>query len=250
MSETQETTEVVVEKETQTEEFSQIESQAIEHGWQPEGVEGKKNLSADEFMDRQHLYDDIRSLKKSNRRLQDGVEAMKQHNKTIATKERARAIEELKAQKKHYLEQENFDAVVEIDEKIADTKAVSISPDEQNSNADFEDWVDKNEWYHENSDMKSYADTIGAGYYQNNPNKSMAEVYDYVTSEVKEKFVDKFENTNRSKPNPVEGAAKGRTRTSKKHSVRELPEEDRQIMRTIIRAGGITEEEYLEQYYS
>lgn len=230
------------------EEYSEIESQAIEHGWRPEGVDGKKNLSADEFMDRQHLYDDIRSLKKQNRRLEDGMDALTQHNKTVVQRERTRTIEELKAQKKHFLEQENFDAVVEIDEKIADTKAIQDSGIE-NKNADFETWVDNNEWYHDNPDMKAHADMIGAGYYQQNPNKSMAEVYEYVSKEVKDKFVDKFKNTKRERPNPVEGAVKGRPVGGKQHSVRDLPEEDRQIMRTIVRAGGISEEEYLKQYF-
>lgn len=38
--------------EESTPEYSEIELEAIEHGWNPEGVEGKRNLSAEEFLDR------------------------------------------------------------------------------------------------------------------------------------------------------------------------------------------------------
>jgi hypothetical protein len=230
----------------QTPEYSEIEQEAIDHGWNPEGVEGKKNLSAEEFMDRKPLYDELHSTKKQIRKLQDGMEAMKTMQEGIRAREREKTIRELQQQKKVALESENYDAVLQIDDAIAQERTAEAEPV---SNVAFETWVDENEWYHQDQDMKKYADMIGAGYYQQNPKVPMSEVYEYVTSEVKKRYQDKFENTHRQRPNPVEGAGKGRTNTSKKHSVRDLPEEDRQIMKTIIRTGTMTEEEYLKDYF-
>jgi len=227
-------------------ELSEIEQEAISHGWNPEGVEGKKNLSAEEFMDRQGLYDDIRGLKKQNRKLLDGMEAMKEFQNTIRVKERERVLNELKAAKKVALENENYDAVVQIDDRIAETKAQENPP----TNTAFEKWIDDNDWYHQDTDMKQYADMIGTGYFQQNPNKSMDDVYLYVSDEVKKRFPDKFGNPKREQPNPVEGASKGRVKTSKKYSARDLPEHDREIMKTIVRSGAMTEAAYLKEYFS
>ena len=234
------------EPEQEAVEPTDIEKEAMEHGWTAEGVEGKRNLSAEEFMDRQPLYDDLKAQKKQIKRLQEGFEAMKQHTSGIAERERAKVIAELKEAKKSALENENYDAVVEIDEQIADTKAQDPAP---KVNETFNAWIDENEWYHQDSEMKNYADTIGAGYAQQNPNKPLTEVYNYVASETKKRFPDKFGNPNRGKPSPVEGASKGRQSTSKKYSAKDLPEDDRRIMRTLVRAG-MDEQEYLKQYFS
>ncbi|MBT8449327.1 MAG: hypothetical protein KJO69_06535 [Gammaproteobacteria bacterium] len=234
--------------EEQAPEYSEVEQEAIEHGWNPEGAEGKRNLTAEEFMDRKPLYDEIRSTKKQVRRLQEGMDAMKQFQEGIRTREREKTIQELTQAKKVALEAENYDAVVEIDDKIAQER---VQKNEPQDNLEFESWVDNNEWYHQDSDMKQYADTIGAGYYQQNQGKPMSEVYNYVTEEVKKRFPEKFGgNPNRGKPNPVEGATAGRRgNTSKKYSARDLPEADRGIMKTLLRTSSMTEEEYLKQYF-
>ena len=52
------------------EDYSDVELEAIEHGWNPDGVEGKRNLSAEEFMDRKPLYDKIHATEKKLRRLE------------------------------------------------------------------------------------------------------------------------------------------------------------------------------------
>lgn len=227
-------------------EYSPVEVEAMEHGWNPEGVEGKRSLTAEEFMDRQPLYDEIRSTKKQMRKLQEGMEAMKKLQQGIREREREKTIRELTQAKKAALEAENYDAVIEIDDAIAVERTKN---DEPQSNIEFETWVDNNEWYHQDSEMKNYADMIGAGYYQQNQGKPVSEVYKYVTQEVKKRFPDKFGNPNRGKPSPVEGAAAGRRSTSKKHSVRDLPEADRNIMKTLLRTSNMTEEEYLKEYF-
>lgn len=230
------------------ENYTESEIQAMEHGWNPEGVEGKKHLSAEEFLDRQPLYDDIRSLKKQTRKLQDGIEAMKTMQDGIRAREREKTIRELQASKKVALENENYDAVLEIDEYIAATRAEPIGP---KTNVVFEQWVDKNEWYHEDTERRQYADMIGAAIYQKNPNRPINEVYAEVGKEVRARFPEKFGNNNRERPSPVEGAGKGRTgRTSSKYSARDLPEGDRKIMETIVRSGAMTKDEYLKEYFA
>lgn len=236
-----------LEQQQEQPEFSDVEQEAMAQGWNPEGVEGKRNLSAEEFLDRKPLYDKIHATEKKMKQLLEGMEALKQHNATIAERERAKVINELKAAKKLALENENYDAVVEIDDRIAEESAKKDVPQ---TNEAFIEWVSENEWYNQDPEMKDYADMIGNGYFSKNPNKTAGEVYQYVSTEVKKRFPEKFGNVNRTKPNPVEGAGKGRQSTSKKYSVHDLPESDRQIMRTIVRSGVMSEQEYLKQYFS
>lgn len=239
----------IVEPSTEEiEQISEIEQQAIEHGWNPDGVEGKRNLSAEEFMDRQVLYDDIRSLKKSNRKLQEGIEAMNKMQEGIRQREREKTIRELQAQKKFALENENYDAVVEIDDAIAVERAEATAAPK--SNIEFENWVDNNEWYSQDPELKSWADTFGTGYASNHPDKPASEVYEVVTKEVKKRFPEKFGDKVSNQPPAVEGAQRGRSaRSGKRYSAADLPEEDRAIMKTILRTGTMTQEEYLKQYF-
>jgi hypothetical protein len=194
------------------------------------------------------LYDDIHSLKKKARKQEEAIEAMKKMQEGIRIREREKTINELKQQKKLALEQENYDAVIQIDDKIAEEQA---APTEQAPNLAFESWVEENPWYHQDSEMKDYADMLGEGYYNRNPSKNVEDVYRYVGEEVRKRFPDKFRNTARDNPNPVEGANNGRRgkSASSNYSVRDLPENDRQIMRTIVRSGAMTEAEYLKEYF-
>jgi uncharacterized membrane protein len=227
---------------------SEIEIEAASHGWTPGGVEGKKNLTAEEFMDRQPLYDEIRSTKKQIKKLQEGVDALKSHQATIRSDEREKVIKELKVAKRQAMEDENYDAVIEIDDKIAtqraEAQAAVLDPV---SNGAFESWESQNEWYNQDDEMKEYADMVGNGLAATHPNIPLTDVYERVTKEVKKRFASKFTNPASATGSPVEGGKRG-TRTSSKLRVSDLPEQDRRIMESIIKAGGITKEEYLEEY--
>ena len=229
--------------------YSEIELEAIEHGWNPEGVEGRRTLTAEEFMDRQPLYDDLKKNKRQLRKQQEQIEALKKHMKVVDENARRRALEELKVQKREALENEDYDGVIAIDEQIAETKNAPVI-DEAPTTAAFESWRESNEWYDEDPAMKDYADMVGTHYAQKNPNMPAEEVFNYVTNEVKTRFADKFKNVRREQPTQVEGAARGRVPASRRgHSVNDLPEEHRQIMQTLVRGGTMTKEEYLKSYF-
>lgn len=239
-----------------TDNLSDIELEAMEHGWSPEGVEGKRNLSAEEFMDRKPLYDDIRNLKKRTQKLQEGLEASLKMQEGIRKREREKVIAELTAKKREALEEQEYDAVMEIDKELL---AAQTEEDETPAitNADFEEWVEENKWYHQNTEMQEYADMIGAGYYSKHPKAPMREVYEFVSKETAKRFPDeiKGKSGNRRRQSAVEGAGQGRVGSTgggrpTKYSVNDLPEADREIMKTILRAHPkMTQQDYLESYF-
>ena len=231
-----------------------IEAQAAEHGWTSDGVEGKRNLSAEEFMDRQSLYDDIRNLKKSNKKLTDGIDAMRQMQDGIRAREREKTIKELNTQKREALEEQDYDTVMKLDESIREAHAEPVEP---KNNLAFDNWVEENPWYHSNTEMRQFADNLGAGYYAANPKLSMEQVYSYVEAESKARFPTEFDkgNANRNRQSAVEGAGQGRQGSAgggkpTRYSVNDLSEQDRGIMNSVLRiTPGLSKAEYLKQYF-
>lgn len=237
-----------------TDNYTDIETQAAEMGWSPEGVEGKRNLSAEEFVDRQVLYDDIRSLKKSNKKLQEGLEASLKSVEGVRKREREKTIAELNAQKREALEENDFDSVMKIDEDLATVRAEPVEP--QNNSA-FDGWVEDNPWYHSNTEMRQFADMMGAGYHEQHKEASLSQVYEHVELETRKRFPDHFDNgnANRRRQSAVEGAGQGRQGSEgggkpTRYTERDLPEQDRVIMDTILRAHPkMTKQDYLKQYF-
>ncbi len=253
-------TEVVEEKEIRDEEdlevnedegVSEIEEEAAKHGWNPEGVDGKRNLSAEEFMDRQTLYDDIRKLKRKNNQLQEGFEALKGHHEKVAQLEREKVINQLKQAKVRALQEDEHEKVVEIDDRIADVKAEAVAAVKADDvvNDAFNEWIDDNPWYNQDPEMRTWADSIGLGYAKQT-GAGPADVYEYVAKEVRARFADKFGTPGRRKASPVEGANKGSraNNTSAKLSAKDLNEEERRVMKNIVRSGAMTEKQYLAEY--
>ncbi len=230
-------------------EYTEIEQEALEQGWNPEGAEGKLNLSAEEVMGRKPLYDEIHNLKRKTKRLDEAFTAMQSHQSHIRKQERDKVMVELNTQKAEAVNIGDGDAVVKIDNELAAHREEEIADNKPEANIAFKDWIETNNWYNDSPEMKDYADMIGNGYSNTHPDISMEDVYAHVAKETKIRFPDKFENPKRSKSNPVEGAAKGRAGKSGKHSVKDLPDTAREIMNTLVRSKALTQEQYLAEYF-
>lgn len=235
-----------IEKEEEKQ-WSEVEEQAIAKGWNPEGVEGKRNLSAEEFLDREEFYSQIHSLKRENKRLAEDISNLNKHQKRIREDERKKVVEELKAAKKLAYAAEDYDKVVEIDEQLAEARAPEVEETKENEAAEaFQEWRSQNTWYDKDIEMREYADMIGRGLFD----KSMSptEFYSKVEKEVKTRFADKFA-TPTTKRTPVESSTRSKPRNISGFSEKNLSEEERSIMRTVLRnTPGMTKEQYLKEY--
>ena len=232
---------------------SEIEQKAMDMGWNPDGVEGKENLSPEEFVGRQKLYDDIRSLKKQNKRQASDIENITKYQDRIKSDERKNVLEELRQEKIQALKDEDYNKVADVDDKIADERSsqaadVKDTPDES---TEFKEWLPDNKWYNSDVDLKVEADYLGEKFWKANPEKTLEEVFEYVGKTVRKMNPDKFDNDNRNKPNAVEASGnRPQKRSSKpKYKASDMSSEEQGIMRTIIRTTkGMTEESYLKEY--
>lgn len=245
-------TEEVKIENTQPVEHTAVEKQAMEQGWVPKDQwsgEGKWR-DAEDFLDRGELFGKIDHQKRELKALREAQESFKQHLETVRATEYKRALADLKAQKKEALREGDADAVVEIDEQMEEVREAEYAakiaanrPAQSNGedHPEFVAWKNRNSWYQTNSEMKKFADAYGSGLRANGVSPS--EVLRDVEATVKQKFANRFSNSNRDRANAVEGGSSSPApaRTDKFA----LSEDERRMMRRIVATGAITEEKYI-----
>ena len=236
-------------------EYTEVEQQAMEQGWKPDGAEGKRNLSAEEFLDRKPLYDRAHKQDKQIKSMQEAIDAMVQQNKSISEREYNRALADLEAKMGDAVDNMDKEAATEVSKEIAALEASKPSPekpaDPNEPPQDFLDFLEDNSWYNLQSDdydvdKSIYADAIGKQIQARNPDLPVKEMLDQVASKVQEKF--KPTNPNRDKAAPVASSNPSKPKPKAKTLADlELSPEEEKIARTIIR-GGVSEEDYIKMY--
>ena len=242
----------VVETPESTPQVDPIEVEAREQGWKPkEEYEGDptKWRPAKEFVERGELFGKIDHMGKELKETRKALKMLQDHHTKVRETEYNRALTELKALQKKHLEEGNSDGYLETTELLTDLKAEQKAREVVQQNTPnqpdprFLNWVSANKWYEKDTEMRKYADTLGAGYAASNPGIDPEEVLQYVTKEVRTRFSTKFVNPNREKPSTVEGASTG---AANKSSF-ELTDDERKVMNTFVRAGVMSKEDYIAQ---
>ena len=261
---TEETQESLVEESVQeeveteeTQQYTEAEQVALSKGWKPDGVEGKRTLSAEEFNDRESFFERIHKLEKQNNSLRSTVDEMASQHTKIAELERVKVLDELKARKKVALAEENYDEVIELDDKIAETRDIPVeevktgSSEEAPVDPNFSSWQSQNTWYEtiKNPDVFAEANALGESYVQRT-GKAGTDMYNYVANTMKRLYPDVVGGVVPRRPASVEGnvAPTQRRRAGpKKHTKKDLNDNQRRVMNTYVRRGVMTEDEYISE---
>ena len=250
---------VVVEKvEEKLEEtvLSPIEEKASLEGWMPkenwekEGKDVNEWRDAQTFIDRGELFRKIEDIKKENRQYKKTLTLFKQHHERVKDVEFKRALDSLKQAKKEALTEGDVDRVIDIDEKLMETREQMRQPKEVlpidqlegEVHPDFQSWLDKNSWYNRDVELQGFADSVGVGYKKSNPSADPVAVLKYVEERVRKTFPEKFGNPKRTQSSQVEGGQGPR----KSPDTFEMTDEERQVMRKFVRSGALTEEQYIK----
>lgn len=238
-------------QETPREE-TQDEQQARSQGWVSKEEwtgEPDKWRPAKEFNERGELFGKIDSMGRELKETKKALKMLQEHHTKVKDAEYTRAVNELKALQKKHLEEGNSDGYLETSELLTDLKAeqkareVVIQNTPQQENPAFTDWKAKNVWYNSNQEMRMYADAIGLGYAQTNPDLEPEEVLTYVSKQVRGRFPERFINPNRQKPSAVEGSNTGQPHKE----TFQLTEDEKKVMHTFIRSGVLSKEQYIEE---
>ena len=234
------------------------EDLAREQGWVPENEwQGDKSKwrPAKEFLDRGELFGKIDTMGRELKDTKRALKALQEHHTKVKEVEYKRAIDELRALQKQHLEAGNSDGYLETTELLTDMKAEQKAREvvQQNTPQNvppdprFTAWVKSNPWYGQNSDMRDFADTIGLKHAQAYPDKDPEEILKFVSAQIKRAYPDSFQNSNREKPNAVEGNSS--TMGTKKATF-SMSDEEVKVMNTFIRQGIMTKEAYIKELKS
>jgi hypothetical protein len=238
----------------------EVEQEARENGWVPEADfkanpnnEGKKWRTAEEFMDRKSLFDKIDDQHRTIRRLEQGQIALQQHNQQIEQVTRERLLKELQAQKAEAVKEGDVVKIEELRDKIDEVKATPVAPPVtvQSAPPEFQAWVNENQWYSNNPEMRAFADAYGVAQHQ--LGKSREDILKEVSKKVKQAYPDHFRNPAKEKAPPVETSSSRKSELNGKSGLTEMQEN---IWRSLERAGvpsykdskkKMTKDEYIER---
>lgn len=231
------------------------QERAMAAGWRPkEEWDGdpKKWVPADEFNRRGELFGKIDSLSHDLRETKKVLRMLQDHHAKVSEVEYNRALATLKEQKRRAMIEGDTDAIVDIDDRIIDMKAARKANEEapqqdrqQTVDPRFVAWTERNNWYNQDQELRSFADEVGLAHARANPDKSPEDVLKYVEQRVRRVYPDKFTNPNRSRPSPVagreaQGGGKGRVKDDF-----ELSADERKVMNSLVKEGVLTQEEYI-----
>jgi hypothetical protein len=229
---------------------NEVEEQARRSGWTPKDEfqgDPDKWVDAKEWIGRAPLYDDMRRLRRKARVLESTVNDLKKHYERVEQTAYQRAVEELKAEKLKALEEGNHRRVVEVDDELDQMRNKKPAPTGENKvDPAFQRWVDQNEWYERDTDMREYADFVGVRFAHENPEKTPEQVFEYVSRQIQKhpEFKERFPNPARERPSSVEG---GKSKPAKSATPRwsDLPEHIQKAGDKFVRQGVMTREQYI-----
>lgn len=242
-----------IEQQPQTPALSPIEQRAMEQGWRPKEEftgEPEAFIDAAEFVRRGELFSKIEHQSKELKQVRQALEALKEHHSKVKDTEYKRALKTLEEARKQALVEGEHDRFFALEEKIEEVKAEKQAFDEGlqeaktvtvPDNGEFTAWTAKNTWYESNKAMRAYADKIGIELHQEG--LSPSQVLKKVEEEVKKEFAHKFSNPKTSRAMAVEPSG----RSGGKSDSFVLTTEERDIMRKLVRAGAMTEQEYMAE---
>jgi len=237
---------------------TEIQKQAIDMGWNPEGVQGKRAIGAEEFVDRKQFFDRISKQNREIKELREAIDLMKESDKQARKRQIEDVEKRLRTERKAALEEQDGDKFDEIEEELDKLRTEKTELDKSSAKTEqkdelFEGWVKNNSWYQDEFEMAQEANQFGQWYAQKNSSSGYTpeEFYEAIEKHVRKKFPEHFGiNTRRDKPSPVASAKPGKIVKQDKYKASDLPEGGVEAMRKMIRLGIFQDEqEYLKNFF-
>lgn len=235
--------------------LTEVEQRAVNEGWVPQeewSGDPEQWRPAKEFLDRGELFKKIEEQKRELKHMRAAIDDLGKHHAEVKKIAYREALAALKAQKKEALETGDTDAVIEIDDKIAEAREAQkvaeapkpVAP-EPVVNEAFLQWEARNAWYKTDRVMKAAADAIAQEMLERG-HRDPALILAEVDKQMRKELPHKFENPNRTKAGAVEGSTT--KSASRKDSELQLSDAEKRIMNRIVSTGTMTKEQYLKEY--
>ncbi len=245
--EKKEVKEEVIEKK----EPDKFEEAAKAKGWKPkEEYEGIQEawIGAEEFLKREPLFDRIKQSSKEVKELKKTIESMATHFKKAQEVAVAKAISDLKSQRKEAIQTGDVDKVEEIDKAIDEQKQIKAdAPAKPEAPPEIVEWVSKNPWFDNDKEMADFA--VAYNKTQIDKGMNLSEALDKTEKAVKKAFPEKFtKNKERQQaPSTVESPTHEQGKGNK-FTVTRLSEAQKRVYdQMVTRHKILSHEEYFKQ---
>ena len=238
---------------------SPIENEARGQGWvsQDEWEESGRDPGewrpAKEFVERGEIFKTLHSVKRELKQEKAAREVLQKHHQYVFEKAHLKAIEDLKRERRVAIRNEDLETAEAIAEEIDELKDTHAKEKElvvqenqkaaaSTPNPEFQNWVEQNQWYLMDPDLRDFADASAIVYIKRNPDTSPGAILKHVEKDLRSKFPDKFGLVKKAAPNAVTSV----NRTSKTSKVQEVELDDfeTQIMNQLVASGEMTAAEY------
>lgn len=251
---------VVVDKEVVEVEVNPHEESAREQGWVSkeewvkDGREEGDWRPAKEFVERGEIFKSLHQVKRELKTTLARHDALQRHHQYVFEKAYGKAINDLRAERRAAMKEEDLSKVADVEEKMEElqqehTREKQALATQQQAAAvtnnvapEFQEWVDRNTWYAQDTEMREFAEAVGMIYIQKNPQAVPTDVLKHVENKVRKQYSEKFGQGRKAAPNAVAGV--DRTSQRKVGSELILDEMETQIMKTLVANGDMTEEQY------
>ncbi len=243
-------------------------AEASSKGWLPEDKykgEPGKWVDAATFLDRgkkfnKNLQAEMASLKEQLAQFKGTAEAFKKfHKESMENKdaEIKAALVELRKQKSVATREGDDDAVIVLEdrmevlkadqEKLKEEAAIVATPAvDPKTLPIMQEWIaDGNEWFRDDAKMMNYATSLAEELKAKGDTTTGRVFLDKITALMKEEFPKKFPV--RSRTTAVESGGSGGVTVGGKTS-KDLPADDRKLMKQFVAEGWTTEAEFLKNY--
>lgn len=248
--------------------LSPDEERAASRGWVPKdqwveaGNKEEDWKPAKVFNEHGDMIGKLRAQEKKLADQERALQFLHQKNQEIYETGYQAAIKQLRTQKREALAEGDLVKADEIEEQIEQTHIQLQQarqqqvPKQQGVDPEHTAWLERNPWYNDGV-MQKFADALAIEYIRvNNGQVTASDVRDFVEKEVKKEFPQKFQPKTQAAPSPDgEGRGSGKStaggldsRLAKAKT--EMTDEQRSIMKTMLRSTGMTEKQYLELYLS
>lgn len=243
------------ESEVVVESASESEEKARAQGWVPKDDykgDPAKWRDADAFLEvgskinavqkerNEKLTSEVLELKKTMQQLVNDQQAQKE-------KAVEKAIKALKAERAEAINQGDGERVNAIDDQIDATKEQAKASKDAIENPDFKSWHKENEWYLKDKVLTAEANDLFDKLTRSGGFGNAQEVYDTITSELKDRFPNKFKNPNREEPSTVERNEAAPRKKGKTFA--DLPSDAKAACEKYVRdIPGYSREKYLATY--
>lgn len=238
-------------------EHTEVELEAMEAGWIPPEradalPEGKKHLTAEEYLERGSFFKKIETLKKKVEDQDKTIANLANHYEKVVESERQKAkremdaqITRLKAEKAQALDQGDSARVVEIDEEMHQVRQ-EVRQQPRGEDPTFTNWKKENSWYQEDEFLTMEADVLGFEFSRRNLPLDAA--LTKITNHLKTKYPERFKTSARELPPSVEGSTPP-VKSGKSFGEKDLTKEEREVFKNFERNGVIKSDADKQRYF-